>query len=124
MTVAVNTITDYKNKAPSALSIGVETTLVDITAQAGHYFICGKIDMNALVSTAPDILIVKEYYGVDETNLRFYNAWTYTGAQTNPILAFLGKMCFANELARITIKQTAGTGRVIPYSFILQVLNL
>lgn len=124
MTVTVNTITDYKNKAPPALTIGADSILLDInTPQAGHYFVAGEIDTSALDSVAPDILVVKEYHGIDEANLRLYFSWTYTGTQAYPVLAFLGKQCFPNELYRIVIKQTAGTGRVIPYWFALQVLN-
>lgn len=124
MTVTVVSLTPYRNKAPAALTVGVDSILVDIaTPQSGHYFIAGELDMNALDSVAPDILVVKELHGVDEANLHPYFSWTYTGKQAYSVLAFLGKQCFPNELYRIVITQTAGTGRVIPYWFALQVLN-
>jgi hypothetical protein len=145
--VAASTVAVYENQAPPALTIGVDSILVDVpTPQAGHYFVTGGIDISPLeqhgqnippVYNGPsDVLVITERYGnvaagMDENHLVHTHSWTYyDGWQTDSPVeqdesasCFLGKMCHPNDFFQIVIRQTAGTGRVIPYSFILQVLN-
>jgi hypothetical protein len=117
---SITTKTDTKTVL-AAVTIGVETTVIDVPAQAADYIIESYIDLTNMAGG--DTTNVTEYVGVDGSNLRVYQQVTYSGAQTAPILRFHGKLFEKDLLYRITIKQTAGTGRAYPYASVLQVFN-
>ena len=117
---AITTKTDTQSSVGPVV-INVETNVVNLAAQAADYIPETYIDLSNLAGG--DTTIVTEYIGVDGSNLRVYYQQTFTDVQSSPIVRFHGKMMELNMLYRITVKQTAGTGRAYPYSSVLQVFN-
>lgn len=103
---------------PSALD--TETNVVDIAAQAEIYMIEGYIDLVNLASG--DTELVAEYISGDGTNLRKYAENSYSGAQSTPILRFHTKT--TKGPYRVTIKQTGGTLRTVPYWFVREQMEV
>jgi len=120
MGVQIASKTDYTGSVtPSALN--TETDVVSISAQTDDYIVEGYIDLSAMQDG--DTIVVTEYISVDGQNYRVFLQATFNGAQAQPILRFHSKMLYKNMLYKVTINQTAGTVRTIPYAFILQVLK-
>ncbi len=120
--MSVSTIDDTQDTSPAALTLNVETTILNVgSAQSGHY--SPECHIAAANFQSGDVFVVTEYIAVDTTDFRVYFQQTYYGQQQFPALRFHGKMLLANELYKLTIKQTAGTGRVVPYSCSVQVLT-
>jgi len=103
-------------------SLNVETTVVDIGAQTDDYMVEGYIDLSALASG--DMVEVREYIAVDGTNYRPFITVVYEGPIPDPIIRFHTKTLLHNMKYRVTITQTAGTLRPIPYGFILEVMEV
>jgi hypothetical protein len=119
-TYLIATKTDTQSSI-GAVTIGVETTVVSYAAQAADYIPEVYLSLQNMVSG--DTTVVTEYIAVDGTNFEIFYQNIFTGAQTAPILRFHGKLIELNALYKITVKQTAGTGRSYPYTSILQVFN-
>ena len=81
----------------------------------------GYLDLGALASG--DTLVVKEYIAVDGTNYRTIYTVTYSGPLSDPIIRFHTKTLLYNMKYKVTINQTAGTIRTVPYGFLLEVLG-
>ena len=120
-TYTITTKTDTLNASPTAVTLNAETTIFGVTAQAADYVFEGYISLRNMV--AGDTTIVTEYISVDGTNYDIYWQVTYSGAQTTPALRFHGKLFELNMLYKVTVKQTAGTGRAYPNSSVLQVFS-
>jgi hypothetical protein len=121
MPVIIASKTDYAgNVTPSDLN--VETDVVNIGAQSEDYIVEGYLDLSGLQSG--DTLEVREYIAVDGTNLRRFLMATYSGAQDDPIIRFHAKVLYKTCLYRVTVKQTAGTVRTLPYAFVLEVMGV
>lgn len=119
-TYTITTKTDAQTSISPTLN--VETNVVNFIAQSADYV--PEVYLDLANMTTGDTTVVTEYISVDGTNLRIYWQWTFTNAQTMPLLRFHGKLLELGMLYRITVKQTAGTARTYPYSSILQVFNL
>lgn len=114
------------SKTDTQSSIGPVTlntvySVITVTAQAADYIPEVYLDLSAMQSA--DVTVVTEYLAVDGTNYQIYYQNTYSGVQTFPALRFHGKLIELNMLYKVTIKQTAGTGRSYPYASILQIFN-
>jgi hypothetical protein len=124
MPVVVQSKIPYQGtKTLSALN--TETIVIEITGQANDYMIEGYIDLSALASG--DVLVVTEYIKVDGTNYGIYAQETYGGVQAEPVIRFHAKVLVTtggrtNDY-KVTIKQTAGTLRSFPYSFLLETIG-
>ncbi|MGB9759883.1 MAG: hypothetical protein ACPLZG_08685 [Thermoproteota archaeon] len=124
MPVIIQSKTPYQGTVtPSALN--TETTVIEIKGQRDDYIIDGYLDLSALASG--DTVVVTEYIKVDGVNYRVYAQVTYSGALTEPIIRFYAKLLIttggrSNDY-KITIKQTAGTLRSFPYSFLLELMG-
>jgi len=119
MPVRVASRTIYKDSVtPSALN--TETNVVNIAAQAEIYMVEGYISLENLASG--DTLVVREYISADEANLRKYAENTYSGAQDSPIVRFHTKT--TKGPYRVTITQTSGTLRSVPYWFVKEQMEV
>lgn len=118
-TYTITTKTDAQSSVTPTLN--VETNVFNITAQAADYIFEGYIDLGNMI--AGDTTIITEYISVDGSNLHIYQQTTFSGVQNTPVLRFHGKLLELNMLYRVTIKQTAGTGRAYPYASVLQVFS-
>ncbi len=116
----ISTKTDTQSSI-GAVTIGVETNVVSYTAQAADYI--PEVYLSLQNVTTGDTVVVTEYVSVDGSNYEIYYQNTFTNTQTYNALRFHGKLLELNMLYKITVNQTAGTGRVYPYTSILQVFN-
>ncbi len=120
--VTIVALNDIANAAPAALVVNTPVTIVNITnPQAGHYWVSGDIDLGNLL--AGDVLVVTESIGPDGVNPRQYNTQTYYGPLLSPLIELFTKPKGATELYSVTLLQTAGVGRVVPYFFVQQVAS-
>jgi hypothetical protein len=104
---------------PSGLN--VETVVVDIPAQSDDYLVEGYIDLSALASG--DVVVIREYIAVDGVNYRTFATVTYSGPVSDPVIRFHTKTLLASMPYRVTVVQTSGTLRSLPYGFIVEVLG-
>ena len=110
MVLQVESRTVYKDSVTPG-NLDVETDVVSIVAQAEIYMVEGYIDLVNLASN--DVLVVREYLSADDVNERKYAKNTYSDAQDSPIVRFHTKT--TQGPYKITIEQTAGTLRAVPY---------
>jgi len=102
--------------------LDVETTVVEIPAQADDYLVEGYIDLSQLAEG--DEVVIKEYIAVDGVNYREFCTVTYTGPVAEPVVRFHTKTLLYNMKYKVTITQTGGTLKSFPYGFILEVLGI
>jgi hypothetical protein len=103
------------------VTINVETTVISIAAQAADYV--PEVYLSLQNMTTGDATTVTEYISVDGANYEIYQQFPYSGAQTQSVLRFHGKLLELNMLYKLTVKQTAGTGRAYPFTSVVQVFN-
>lgn len=105
---------------PSALN--VETTVIEVPGLSDDYLIEGYLDLSSLSSG--DTLVLREYISVDGVNYRLFNPpVTYTGPVSEPIIRFHTKTLLYNMRYRVTITQTSGALRSIPYAFLVELMG-
>ena len=98
--------------------INTEHILIDSTSP-GIFKV--DIDLAAMTATTPDVMQIRYYANVDGTNKRQCFFVSYTGVQdssTDALSAIKdlgGRPLGGINGFKITIKQTAGTGRAIPW---------
>jgi hypothetical protein len=116
------------NRALSDGGVSVGTTATGEVAQLykegnqfGDFIVESLLDLRNMV--AGDSATVTEYIAVDDSNSHIYQRTPYTGAQAAPLIRFHGKIFYKGNLYRVTLKQTAGTGKSFPVSSIFQLLN-
>ena len=119
MTVRLASRTIYSGTL-TPLALNTETNVVNIPSQTEFYMIEGYIDLSPLASG--DTLKVREYLAVDGSNLRKFCQTTYSGALEEPVIRFHTKTF--RSAYRVTIEQTTGTLRNIPYWFILELAEV
>jgi len=113
MTVLIGNKTVYQGSI-TPQSLNAETTIIEVADQAEPNIVEGYLDLSNLQDG--DVLVVKEYINVDGENLKLYAQATYEGVQAEPIIHFHSKTF--QEGYKITITQTSGTLRSIPYWFL------
>ena len=119
MVVVVESKTTYRGTV--TLSVGTEVTIVEVGTQANEYIVEGWIDLGNLQSG--DDVTVKEYVKVDGVNYRLFVATGYSGPVSEPIIRFHSKTLCKDFSYKVTITQTSGTARDVPYCFIVMVLG-
>ena len=105
---------------PSALN--TETNIINLPNQDDDYIIEGQISLQNMASG--DSVEIRVYIAVDGANQRLSDKMTFTGAQEIPVVRVVAHTLPYNAKFRVTVKQTAGTLRAFPYSFILQVMEV
>ncbi|TDA41334.1 MAG: hypothetical protein DSO07_05125 [Thermoproteota archaeon] len=104
---------------PSALN--TETDIINLSTQSDDFILEGQISLQNLASG--DTVVVRIYIAVDGTNRVKSDEMTFNGPVSIPVLRIPATTLAANTQPRITVTQTAGTLRAIPYSFIVQVME-
>jgi len=118
--VRIKSKTRYQGSVtPSALN--TETDLVNIGDQTDDYIIEGAVSLQNLASG--DTVVINVYIAVDGANQKLVDTWTFTGAQSVPVVRIVAHTIPYNGKFRVTVKQTAGTLRAYPYYFILEVME-
>jgi hypothetical protein len=85
--------------------LNVETTVVEIGAQADDYLVEGYIDLSQLA--AGDEVVVREYIAVDGVNYQLFCQATYSGPVPEPVIRFHTKTLLYGMMYKVTITQVA-----------------
>ena len=104
---------------PSALN--TETDILSLGDYPDDYILEGQISLQNLASG--DTVVLRIYIAVDGTNRVKSDEITFNGPVSIPVVRIPATTLAYNAKARITVTQTAGTLRAIPYSFIVQVME-
>lgn len=118
---AITTKTDTKSTV-GPLVLSSETSIITIAGESADYVIEAYVDLSPM--QAGDTTIVTEYLAVDGVNYQLYWQGTFSDVVGIPILRFHGKLLEKDMLYKLTINQTAGTGRTYPFASVLQIFNL
>jgi hypothetical protein len=120
MPVVISSKTDYTGTL-SIPSLNTETTVVEVTGQSDDYIVEGYIDLSQLQTG--DALTVTEYIAVDGVNYQRFISEQLTGPVSSPVIRFHAKTIQKNMKYKVTVTQTSGTPRNIPYGFIVEVMG-
>jgi hypothetical protein len=104
---------------PGALN--VETVVVDVPPQEDDYLVEGYIDLGALARG--DAVEIREYIAVDGQNYRLFLRVAVDGPAPEPVVRLHTKTLLYGMAYRVTVVQTAGTPRSLPYGFIVEILG-
>jgi hypothetical protein len=120
MTVRIRVKERYQGSVtPSDLN--TETDILNLEDYPDDYILEGQISLQNLASG--DTIILRIYIAVDGTNRVKSDEITFNGPVSIPVVRIPATTLAYNAKARITITQTTGTLRAIPYSFIVQVME-
>ena len=120
MPIIISSKTDYTGTL-NIPSLNTETTVIEVTGQTDDYIVEGYIDLSRLQSG--DTLIVNEYIAVDGVNYKQFISTQYTAPVSMPVIRFHAKTILKNMKYKVTVNQTSGTPKVIPYGFIVEVMG-
>jgi hypothetical protein len=109
----------YGTVTPSALN--TETTVLEIGAQSDDYIVEGYIDASQLQTG--DALEIREYIAVDGANYQLFLRTTLSGSVPEPVIRFHAKTLLFLMKYKVTVVQTSGALRPLPYGFVLEVLG-
>jgi hypothetical protein len=98
-----------------------ETTIVELGPFADDWMVEGYVDTSELLSG--DTAEVREYVALDGANYRLLYSATVTGPASEPAIRFHTKTLHANMKYKVTVTQTSGTPRSVPYVFIVEVMG-
>jgi hypothetical protein len=120
MPVIIFSKSDYTGKI-TIPSLNTETTVLEVTGQTDDYIVEGYIDLSQLQSG--DTLTVTEYIAIDGVNYQQFLSSQFSGPVSMPIIRFHAKTIQKNMKYKVTINQSSGTPRTIPYGFIVEVMG-
>jgi hypothetical protein len=89
--------------------------------ERGDFMMEGLLDLRNML--AGDTTVITEYMAIDNSNSHIYQQTTYSGAQVASLVRFHGKIYYKKNLYKVTLKQTAGTGKSYPVTSLMQVIN-
>jgi pSer/pThr/pTyr-binding forkhead associated (FHA) protein len=102
-------------------SIGTETTVIEVAGQNDDYMVEGYIDTSQLQTG--DTLTIKEYIAVDGYNYQLFVTRTVYGPVDESVVRFHAKTLLNFMKYKVTVTQTSGTPRTLPYGFITEVMG-
>jgi hypothetical protein len=120
MPVIIFSKSDYTGKI-TIPSLNTETTVLEVTGQTDDYIVEGYIDLSQLQSG--DTLTVTEYIAIDGVNYQQFLSSQFSGPVSMPIIRFHAKTIQKNMKYKVTVNQSSGTPRTIPYGFIVEVMG-
>jgi len=103
-------------------SLNTETDLINLSDQSDDFILEGLIDLSALASG--DTVVIKVYVAADGTNQRLVDQATFNGPLSIPVVRIPAVTLPYNSKPRVTITQTSGTLRSVPYVFIQQIMEV
>lgn len=102
-------------------SLNTETTVFDVGPLDDDYMVEGYIDVSQFASG--DVVLVNEYVAVDGTNYRLFLSVEIRGPVPEPALRIHTRTLLKSMRYRLTVVQTAGTPRSVPYGFLVEVMG-
>jgi hypothetical protein len=101
--------------------LNLETVVVELGPFSDDWMVEGYIDLSGLQSG--DAMVVNEYVALDGANYRLLYSATVTGTAAEPAVRFHTKTLLSSMKYKVTVKQTAGTPKNVPYYFIVEVMG-
>ena len=98
-----------------------ETTVVELGPFSDDWMVEGYIDLSGLQSG--DTVVVNEYVALDGANYRLLYSATVGGPAPQPAVRFHTKTLLSSMRYKVTVKQTGGTPRSVPYYFVVEVMG-
>lgn len=98
-----------------------EVTVVELGPFSDDWMVEGYIDVSQLASG--DVLEIREYIALDGSNYRLFLQTQIAGPATEPAIRFHTKTLHANMKYKVTVTQTAGMPRNVPYYFIVETMG-
>ena len=101
--------------------LNLETVVVELGPFSDDWMVEGYIDLSGLQSG--DAVEVREYVALDGANYRLLYSATVTGPAAEPAVRFHTKTMLSSMKYKVTVNQTAGTPRNVPYYFVVEVMG-
>jgi len=120
MPIIISSKSDYKGTI-TIPSLNTETTVIEVTGQTDDFIVEGYLDLSQLQNG--DTLTVTEYIAIDGVNYQQFLTSQFSGPVSMPIIRFHAKTIQKTMKYKVTVNQTSGTVRNIPYGFIVEVLG-
>jgi len=98
-----------------------ETIVVELGPFSDDWMVEGYIDLSGLQSG--DAAEVREYIALDGANYRLLYSATVGGPAPQPAVRFHTKTLLSSMKYKVTVKQTAGTPKNVPYCFVVEVMG-
>jgi len=120
MPVIISTKSRYTGTA-AVSQLQQETTVVELGPFSDDWMVEGYIDLSGLQDG--DAVVVREYIALDGSNYRLFLQAQIAGPAAEPAIRFHTKTLHANMKYKVTVAQTSGTPRSVPYVFIVEVMG-
>jgi len=101
--------------------LNIETVVVELGPFSDDWMVEGYIDLSGLQSG--DAMVVNEYVALDGANYRLLYSATVTGPAAEPAVRFHTKTLLASMKYKVTVKQTSGAPKNVPYYFVAEVMG-
>ena len=120
MPVVISNKAKYAGTA-AVSQLNQETTVAELGPFSDDWMVEGYVDLSGLQNG--DAMVVNEYVALDGANYRLLYSATIIGPAAEPAVRFHTKTLHANMKYRVTVTQTSGTPRNVPYAFIVEVMG-
>jgi len=101
--------------------LNIETVVVELGPFSDDWMVEGYIDLSGLQDG--DAAVVSEYIALDGSNYRLFLRAAVTGPVEEPVIRFHTKTLLSAMRYKVTVTQTAGTPKNVPYCFIAEVMG-
>ena len=101
--------------------LNAEITAVELGPFSDDWMVEGYVDLSGLQSG--DTVEVREYIALDSANYRLLYSATVGGPASQPAVRFHTKTLLSSMKYKVTVKQTTGTPKNVPYYFIVEVMG-
>ena len=101
--------------------LNLETVVVELGPFSDDWMVEGYIDLSGLQSG--DAVEVREYVALDGANYRLLYSATVGGPAPQPAVRLHTKTLLSSMKYKVTVNQTAGTPRNVPYYFVVEVMG-
>lgn len=98
-----------------------EVTVVELGPFTDDWMVEGYIDVSQL--EGGDELEIREYIALDGAGYELFLAGTVSGPASEPVVRLHTKTLLSGMKYKVTVVQTSGTPRSIPYYFIAEVMG-
>ena len=121
MPVRIRTKYRYKGTV-QVTELNTEYDVINLDVQDDDFILEGYIDLSQLASG--DTVVLRLYVAVDGANRKLMDRMTIYGPIDPPIVRIPAHTFGYDMQPRITITQTSGIIRQIPYYFLLQLMEV
>jgi len=102
--------------------LNMETVVVELGPFSDDWMVEGYIDLSGL--QGGDAAVVSEYIALDGSNYRLFLRAAVAGPVEEPVIRFHTKTLLSAMRYKVTVTQTAGTPRSVPYCFIVETMGV